>query len=108
MDDLFIIFVIGATIAGWFAGWTWNRYDVASQCAALEREMNRKHELALKTADAATTAAETRAKVAENKLQAIEEARAAKEFQRAIDVCATFPEGTNARYLADQLREEAA
>jgi len=79
MDDLFIIFVALAALAGWAAGYWWNKHEAASQCAALEREMNRKHELALKTADAATTAAETRAKVAENKLQAIEEARAAKK-----------------------------
>lgn len=112
MDDLFIIFVAGAALAGWLAGYWWNKHEAASQCAALERELNERHELALRTADAATTAAETRAKVAENKLQSIDEARAARALPphvaTAVEICDRYPKEANARILADYVRGTAA
>lgn len=79
MDDLFIIFVALAALAGWAAGWLWNKHEAASQCAALERELKDAHALENKTLIAALAEASADLRIALNRLQAIDEARAARK-----------------------------
>lgn len=79
MDDLFIIFVALAALAGWASGYWWNKHEAASQCAALERELKQAHALDLRTLIVALSESESSLKIALNRLQAIDEARAAKK-----------------------------
>jgi hypothetical protein len=79
MDDLFIIFVALAALAGWASGYWWNKHEAASQCAALERELKDAHALDLRTLTAALAQTTGELRIALNRLQAIDEARTQKE-----------------------------
>jgi hypothetical protein len=61
-------------IAGWLAGWTWNKYEAASQCAALEQELTERHDMQLKTLNAALIHERTERRIMANDLAVAREA----------------------------------
>lgn len=73
MDILFPLFAGCMYVAGWTTAWIWNRHDVAKARVEVAEDLNARHALALKAADAGRTKAETENKILQNKLTATQE-----------------------------------